>query len=103
MTGGGTIMCQVLSVHVHTHRSNNLLCPHGTLTDVKDAALCFILYRTGKPVWFLQLRVYGLLPLRGTGFDASSRSVLHIKGQLFYSWKTGETLNFFTTPFRTGL
>lgn len=93
-------LCAEFCLYMCTHRSNNLLSPHGTLTDV---ALCLVLYSTGKPVWFLQPGVHGLLPLRGTGFAVSSSSVLHIKGQLFYSWKIGETLNFFTTPFRTGL
>lgn len=72
-----------------THKWEHLLSPCDTLTDV---ALCLILCSIWKPVWFLQTGIYDFLPLRGTGFNACSNSILHIKGQLFYNWKMEKLL-----------
>lgn len=88
--------CVLSSVCTCAHRSECLLSPHGTLIDVAPG---LILYSFGTPLWFLQTGIYAFLPLRGTEFNASSNSILHIKGQLFYSWKIGETLLYYSLSY----
>lgn len=86
--------CAEFCLYMYTHWLEQLLSPHGPLRHV---ALCLlVLYSIRKPVWFLQPDICDFLPLRGAGFNASSNSTLHIKGQLFYSWKIGDTLLYFS-------
>lgn len=68
-------LCAEFCPYMCTHGSEHLLSPHGTLTDV---ALC------------LSEAFYVVLGNLG-GFNSSGGSVLHIKGQLFYSQKIGGT------------
>lgn len=89
-------LCAELCLYMCTHRSECLLSPHGTLIDVAPG---LILYSFGTPLWFLQTGIYAFLPLRGTEFNASSNSILHIKGQLFNSWKIGETLLYYSLSY----
>lgn len=92
VSAGGTIVCWVLSVHGHTL--------------VRTAALpSWHTYRCSSVSYFMQYweicwvpsaRYLWFLTIKGAGFNASSNSALHIKGQLFYNWKIREALLYYS-------